>query len=1384
MGREPDKGLHMEDFHYICAIDTLNAMRLQLIISALWLLLVPAIVRAEEGVSFFSRYNFRYLTERDGMPSGTVNDIVRDSDGFVWVATPAGIGRYDGYEVATVARMGGTLRLQDAYVNALCEDNFHRLWIGTENGLRVMDLGTQAEVDVTAGADGTLPAWAAGDIYALYKDKRGGMWVSSASGLCLVELDERGGVRGCYRLEKSCASPVMAVSDVGEAVCAGLDNQVYVLEKGEGGRLEARRLWEGLVPFSDDWRISCMQEDGAWLWMGSNRGLFRYDTRTRELKRYRYSTHRPGMLSQAYITDMRLTEGGHLIVSTLNGLNVYRRETDSFEFIRRNSAPGLDGGSINCDAIRCVYTTGETIWLGTETGGVNLMSRGRLQASWWDAARWMPAPGGNTAVNAIGEDRDGNLWMGLMERGLVCWNPETGDFRRHVFRPDDATSVSNNTLTGLLIDRDQRLWAYTWGVGINELDLKRKDGRFRRYTREEFPALRSDFISSACEDTLNGGIWLGSTRGLLFYDKALGSFERVQLDGEAGRLETISALCVDHRHRLWVGTQRGLLRVDLESFARQREKVEYVHYLYKLDDPASGQMEKIGSILEDSRGTLWLGGNGTGLYRMREDGRGEPTFECHTVRDGLPDNTVTGMAEDGQGRLWMTTPDGLCRLDVQTMSFTSYTADDGLPVTQYYAGGIHYSRRHNRIYLATNAGMLMVRPDEAPIVARGRRVRLSTVTANGVPVRTSALSLREGESRLSVRLTTCDYGEEGRVRYAYRMKGLEEEWNETRTGEDLARYTAVPPGDYVLQMRATDAAGRWSDRVTELPVRVVPYFYKTLWFYIGLLVLAGFGVWAWYRWKIRHYREQRAELERKVEALTEERISFFTNITHEFRTPVTLIHGPIGHALREVTDEKVKAELQIAERNSSYLLSLVNELMDFRKLDMDKVTLECRACDIVGFVTDLLLPFKAFAGERGVEIRLYSRLPHPQVCIDVAYMRKALVNLVANAVKFTPDGGRIEVFVASVPDRKRRGRWLYISVRDTGCGIVEEDIDRIFDRFYQSKADGRHPVFGQSGTGIGLFLCKKIVELHGGSVRARNNRGGGASFRILMPLVEGTEDTQPMDPALPAPDAVQPARQEADENADGQKPTLLVVEDNKDMRAYIGLLLAGDYRLLEAENGEAALELIRRYPVDLIVSDLMMPVMDGMELSARVKADLATSHIPILMLTALTSEAQRKKGFEIGVDEYLGKPFDEDMLRLRIRGMLRLRDSYRRKFSASGKVEDLNIKEDTPDRRFMGRAIELMEAHYADAEYDLDSFVRDMGHSKTLVNQKLQALAGQPIGRFMKNYRLGVARRMLEQGVGGMNISEVAYAVGFNDPKYFTRCFKEFFGFLPSELIK
>lgn len=1111
-------------------------MKRRILIFLICLMQLPPLF-SESMDRFFSQYNFKFITESAGLPYSFVSDIFKDSEGYVWVATHYGIGRYDGYQFLNYGTQTEPICLKNDFVHKVCEDNFRRLWIASEGGIDILNLDTYALVELPVPSDSPLRRLMNENVSTVYKDKQGDVWISANKDLWCIELDAEGAIKNYYHLESECASPVHAVTDLGWTVCAGIDNEVCRITKHEGHLLKVEKLSDSLVSFSEDWRISCMQVDGDLLWIGSNRGLFKYHHAGQSLKRYRYSTHRPGMLSQAYITDIKLTERGHLIVSTLNGLNVYDKDTDTFSFIRQTSERG--GVTINCNAIICLFTDGETIWLGTETGGINLLSPKRLQTKLWTCGNTDTENDASTPVNAVDEDKDGNLWVALVERGLLKWNEDNKSCVHYLFSPNDITSVSNNTLMGILIDSDNRLWAYTWGVGINEIDLNIPNNRtFNRHIRDNIPELESDFINSACEDVINHGIWFGSTRGVHFYDKRKDTFVRVLFDQSDNEFEAIYTLLIDSKKRLWVGTTQGVFIIDLASFAKSNKRFDYKYLKYKLDNPQSTQLEKINSILEDKNGTIWLGGNGSGLYQLTSDKNNHFVFRNYTTRHGLPNNTIIGMAEDGQGNLWLTTNDGVSRLNIRSMTFSNYTQVDGLPATQFYWNGIHYSERHDFIYMATIDGLVIIHPDDEASQHVDSHVKLSSLAIGGNMIYPSSgdylkenitlasgIFLHERENRFSIGFTTQNYGNSSRIRFAYRLEGYEEEWNETQPGDGMARYTAVPPGNYTLQVRATDELGRWSEETTEIEVGITPYFYKSGWFYLLLVIAICIAIYLFYKRKTRSYREQKARLEKEVELrtqelavqnkqleamaqhvreITEEKIAFFTNITHEFRTPVTLIHGPIEHALKETQDESVKAQLQIAERNSRYLLSLVNELMDFRKLDIDKVVLDKCSSNFVEFLSELLIPFRVFAKERQIDICTYFRLENPFLMIDPGYMRKVLVNLVSNAIKFTPDGGRIDIFVAAIKGEGGE-KLLYMNVCDTGHGIVTEDMEKIFDRFYQSKKSTKYPVYGQSGTGIGLFLCKRIVYLHGGEIFARNNPGRGASFRMLMPLVPGEQ---------------------------------------------------------------------------------------------------------------------------------------------------------------------------------------------------------------------------------------------------------------------------------------
>lgn len=660
----------------------------------------------------------------------------------------------------------------------------------------------------------------------------------------------------------------------------------------------------------------------------------------------------------------------------------------------------------------------------------------------------------------------------------------------------------------------------------------------------------------------------------------------------------------------------------------------------------------------------------------------------------------------------------------------------------------------------------------------------------------SLSGLEEGD-QLELALTSQGYGYGSSVRIRYKSEEAEK-WTELLSENQVITFPSLASGAYKLEIQSTDGEGKWSERILQLDIQVRPYFYKSWWFLLLLLMSVVCLSILFYRYKVRRLRHRQVLLEQlvaqrthelevqnhslevmahHVEDMAEEKIRFFTHLTHEFRTPVTLIHGPIQQALALTSDKEVKEQLHIAERNVQDLLSLVNELMDFRKLDTEKVKLNIRPFDLISMIDDLLLPFISFVKHRHITLQACYHLKGLSVNADPTYLHRVLTNLLANAVKFTPDGGHIRLYAARLVDNKGKVQ-LYLSVSDTGCGIPEEYLPQIFDSFFQAQNKVTYPVFGQTGTGIGLNVCKRIVALHGGVISAKNNRAGGTSFRVLLPMKEmPTEELSAVNGMSEEDNSV------VTEDNSLQKATLLVVDDNHDMRRYIRSLLKNEYKLLEAENGVEAMKIIEKHQVDLIVSDLLMPEMDGLELSKRVKENLATSHIPFLILTAVHSEENEKKCYSIGVDEYLCKPFDADIFKYRIRNILTLRRGYQERLSQPAVLSDiseLGLIEESRDKIFMDRAMELMKLHYAEAEYGLDAFVRDMGYSKTLVNQKMQSLAGMPIGQFMKNFRLDMGRQLLEQGKGDANVSEVAYAVGFNDPKYFTKCFKQRFGCLPS----
>ena len=1385
------------------------------------------IVLGAENVArnWTERYNITHLTIDDGLPHNFVDDLLKDSRGFLWIATRGeGLARYDGYEFIPFNMGTMDAKLNSNFIHQLSEDNFQRLWIASEVGIDILDLNT-LNIQRAVDEDASFRQFQDVPIDYLYHSKAGNMWICSKGSLFKITFQQNGHID---RIIKVCEWPegetLRAVCEVDEYLWINYKDGVYRIKETSMKEQEPTLVSESLRLPNVNITVICHLSNEVWI--GSFQGLFRYNIDTESIRHYAHEADNPNSLSQNLVTDIAFTDEYNVIVSTFKGINLYHSMTDSFERINRDRSVVQDGTSgqnnLNCDFINCLLTDGNIIWVGTEIGGVNRIGRRMLYIQNFSHSNEVSGSISRNPVNAILEDKDGVLWVGTVEGGLNRKLPGQRTFTHYT--TDAPAFLTHNSVSCFTTGRDGRLWLGTWGGGFGWMDTREGNMRFHHVVSSEYDDASSGFVGAICYDSLNHVVWVGTGNHLYVHhlknQKTVRPFNLGGIDGCTGYL-------IENGTHLWIGLTKGLCRIDLRAYGNG--KLQYQLWEYKLDEPESKLPERVSDIIQASDGTIWIGSNGYGFYRAVPRKDGSYSFEGYTTNDGLASNTVRGLEEDKEGRIWITTTNGLSCFNPENITFHNYTKKDGLLSNQFYWNATGKSANGD-IYLGSISGLSVIRPmadyvttETPPILFTHLRIADKEVRAENGTIR-----MHERDKSLSFEFAALDYNASILTSYSYRLKGFDDKWKKVTANHRQATYTNLRAGDYTFEVRYAPNGTQWLDETAVIHLHVEPYFYKTLWFNILLFLLVGSAVYGFFTWRIKSFREQQRQLHHKVEErtrelkeqkqvlevqanelysrnellkqqnikildqkekilemsnkvqeLTVDKLAFFTNITHEFRTPLTLIAGPIERALKLSYNPQVIEQLHFVERNSKYLLSLVNQLMDFRKIESGKMEIAPNANRFKPFLEECLLPFEAYAKERGITLKCRTSIPDRSMMYDEEAMHKVLTNLLGNAMKFTPKGGTVTLYAKAL---FRNGKHLlYLCVQDNGPGIPEGELDKVFGRFYQAGNRNDASISGQSGTGIGLYLCQQIIQLHNGEISVRNNPVEGCSFRILLPLVYTTENNSTKED-----EGAESQEQEYTAMPAGNgRLTILVVEDNADMRGYIRSILEEYYNVVEAIQGKEALDILAVHNIDFIISDLMMPVMDGMELSKRVKANFNISHIPFLMLTAKTSNEARIESFRIGVDEYLLKPFDDTLLLARIANILENRRRFQQKFSQSMDIAELNMEEESNDQKFLNKAMRIVKENYKDSYYEVADFIEAIGLSKSLVNRKMKNLTGQSAGQFIRNYRLNIARELILKNkvTRNRNISEIAYEVGFNDPKYFTRCFTRHFDQTPTAMM-
>lgn len=1110
-----------------------------------------------------------------------------------------------------------------------------------------------------------------------------------------------------------------------------------------------------------------------WIKTGEPDCLYKYSYEYENFKRFSTKNVAPYILN--LVARPKAAENNkYKFTSSESGLLQFNKITGKEMLYNVNYN---DPFSINDASIYTSYIDdADNLWVGTRRGGVNHANLNIKAFNYYYA----DSPGKgliSNEVRAICKDKTARLWIGSEEMGVTVIESTAQGNKYSYF--NNKTFVDNRRVRSLYCDRFGVVWIGTKG-GLDKYDPRTKTFKHYAADKQKPGSITNPIIFSVMEDS-QGTLWVGTYSGLARYDRTNDKFVYL-LPAITGGVQ-IRVIMEDRQKNLWIATEdKGLTKLTRTSEKSDVFKsVRYVHIEGKDDSLISNRLY---SLAEDNSGMIWIATN-LGLSRLNPK---DNTVKNFFIKDGLPDEIIMGLLFDGKESIWISHKKGLTRMNTKTFDLQNFNVNDGLQSNEFNQNACFRDNKTGEMYFGGQNGMNSFFPEKIkinkykPQVVFTRLNVMNQMVHPGTKINdrvileksllcTNEITLTWWDKTFSIEFAALHYANPEGNKYKYKLEGIDNEWIFTDASMRTASYSQLPSGSYTLKVYGSNSDGVWSDTPATLRIKILPPWWLSWWAIVIYIAIGGVIILF-----VHKYIMSRIEFS-KNEEIHQSKLQFFTGISHEFRTPLTLIIDPLEKLISEKLDnDTVKKYHSLMHHNAKQLLLLINQLLDFRKLESGHLTLNKQQSDIVVFVKTAAAAFESRAKDKGIHFRIESTVSGLNTFFDAAKMNMVLNNLLSNAFKFTSKGGEVTVNIAVLNEGNRM---LLIKVHNTGVGISEEEQEKVFDIFYQSDNSNSQ----QEGSGVGLALTKELVELHGGKIVLDSKVGQGATFSVFLPVSEEEESKNEFfQQELIVEEESQLANFVQLTDSSDDLPLLLIVDDNADIRNYIALNFSTTYRIILATNGLEGLQQAVETIPDLVVSDVMMPDMNGLELCRKLKSDERTSHIPVILLTARQSDESKLEGYETGADAYVTKPFNSNVLQAQIRNLLEQRQRLRELFSQGSAIEIKKIAINVTDEAFLNKVIQHINENLEDEEFNINALAEILNMSRSQFYRKIKALTNQSLLDFVTTIRMNKALEYLLSGE--YNISETAFKVGYSMSSNFTRTFTRHFGVSPSKYIE